>query len=89
MAEIVDVSGKRIEPGEPLPSREPLEVLKSFIATCERSNIDLESVYLLVEFPQPNGKVVRQSYDSGITAAEALVMLECEKTHLIKMLTHG
>ena len=49
MAEIVDTAGRRIEEGEPLPSNQPLDVLKNFVTTCERSNIPVQRVYLLVE----------------------------------------
>lgn len=83
MGALVGLDGKQIE-GE-LPSDEPLAILKMLVAKIESGMLTLSAVYVLGEIPKPGNEsmVSRESWDSGLTVAQAVFRLEMEKNMVI------
>ena len=86
MAEVIGLDGKQIE-GE-LPSKTPLAVLKQVVAKIETGDLVLEEIYIIGIKPSKtnSANIIQESWDSGMTAASAVYVLESHKLEIIQMM---
>jgi hypothetical protein len=83
---VVDLSGK---PLAAIPEQDrALAVLKKLVADVESGALKLEWLYVIAAEPDPEvrGHVLRRSWDTGITVANAVFELEQEKHVLLHMM---
>lgn len=75
MAEVVGINGKKIETDDGYHGL--LNRLKDMVAKVEAGEIKPEKWLLLVEMARPSNPAIihTESFDSGITVAEAVYML--------------
>ena len=78
---LVDMGGK---PLEAPPARiTPLSVLKDIVAEIESGALEPEAVFVIVQKPSANGKVTHPTWDSGVSVAEAIYLMETVKSNLL------
>ena len=75
MAEVVSIKGDKIDAA--FDERDLLARLKDIVAKIEAGEMKPEKWLLLVELPRQNNPAIihTESFDSGITLAEAVYML--------------
>ena len=76
---VVDLSGRPLA-GEIPDDQNLLNLLKRLVAEIESGEREIESFYLITD--RDCGKQMH-SFDSGLTAQEAITMLEREKFHIL------
>jgi hypothetical protein len=83
---VVDLSGRPLA-GIPEQDR-ALAILKHLVAAIEDGQLKLNWVYVLAETDDPNERanVLRKSWDTGLTVADAVYHLEMEKHVVLKMM---
>jgi hypothetical protein len=81
---VVDLAGKPLA-AIPEPDR-VLAILKKLVAGVESGELKLEWLYVIGAEPDPaaaRGHLLRRTWDTGITVAEAVFELEQEKYILL------
>lgn len=79
---VVDLSGRPVV-GDIPDNENCLNLLKRLVAEIESGERTVEDFYLILD--HDCGKTVG-SFDSGLTAQEAITMLEREKFHILCMI---
>ena len=73
---VVDLSGKPIDEAPPVPNL--ANTLKDVLRRVEDGTMAAENFYLIVDCGTK-----RHSFDNGLTADQAITMLEREKFHIL------
>ena len=86
MAEVLGLDGRAIT--GPVSENTPLAVLQKLVAAVEAGTLKPEKMLVIVEEAMPNnpGNVRHPTFDNGITAAEAVFLLETAKADIFEIL---
>lgn len=81
---VVNLHGEPAPDG--VPAETPLQVLKTLVSEIEAGTKKVDTVYIIMEENVDDGGVLHSSLDNGITAAQAMLLLEMERFDITHMM---
>lgn len=85
MADVVGLDGKSL--ATPVPGKAPLAILEQFAAAMA-GGLQVEKLLIIAEVavPDTGGKVNHPTWDSDLTIAETVFLLECAKADIFDLI---